>query len=86
MAVNGISKYFSAYVQQVVSSGTSQQPNAAAAATQEATETKAQTLKEAQNGDRQAIKKLQREKQAQQQTESSSISESGKGAGVDAKV
>jgi hypothetical protein len=85
MSVNGISELFSSYVQQVVSSGTSQ-PNAAAAATQEATETKAQTLKEAQKGDRQAIKKLQREQQAQQQTESSGATEPGKGEGVDAKA
>ena len=82
MSVSGISKDLSSYVQQVVSSGSP--VNTLAAAAQEATETKAQTLKEAQKGDRVAIKKLQREQQ--QQTQSSSVSEPGKGDAVDAKV
>jgi len=79
MSISGITKDLSSYVKGVVSSGAS--PTSVAAAAQEATETKAQTLKEAQKGDRVAIKKLQHE---QEQEQAQSISQSGDG--IDAKA
>ena len=91
MSVSSITSAFSNYAQKVTggsSAGGSQA--ATAGALQEATETKAQTAKEAKNGDRVAVRKLhqlqQKEDQQQAQTESAPATEPGKGDQVDTKA
>jgi hypothetical protein len=84
MSIGSITSAFSNYAQQLTgSSGAT--PSSAASALQEATETKAQTEKEARNGDRVAVKKLQHEQQQESQ-DSDSSSEAGKGEQVDTKA
>ncbi len=84
MSVSSVTNAFASYAQQTTGASTAGGSNSAGAnALQEATETKAQTAKEAQKGDRVAIKKLQRE---QQQETESGASEPGKGAKVDNKA
>jgi hypothetical protein len=84
MAVSGISSAFSGYVQKTLA-GAGTASSTQSAALQEATETKAQTLKEAQSGDRAAIKKLSQVQsaQAQQTASQTPASEPGKGVTVD---
>jgi hypothetical protein len=88
MPVNAVTNAFSNYAQKVVggSSGGSTPPSTSAAL-QEAMETKAQTAKEARNGDRVAIRKLQRiEQQNQQAQDESSTSAPDKGIAIDQKA
>lgn len=83
MSIGAVTNSFAAYAQQVVSGGTPK-PNSVAAAAQEATETQATTLKEAQNGDPLARKKLLKASQEkQQQAAQAKASEPGKGGVVD---
>ena len=69
---------------QNVASGGSGSTNSAAAAAQEATETKAQTMKEAQAGDPVARRKLAKmeAQEAQQEEQQSAPSESGTGTSI----
>jgi len=90
MSVSSITRAFSNHAHQVTggsSAGGGQ--SSAAAALQEAMETKAQTAKEARNGDRVAIKRLQRLNQQQQQQQSDTPvapSETAKGKQVNTKA
>jgi hypothetical protein len=85
MSVNPVNSSIATFVQRVASGGTSQsQPSAMASAVQEATETPDVTLKEAQKGDKIAIRKLQQEQQAkQQQSAHAKAPEPGKGSHID---
>jgi hypothetical protein len=85
MSVNPVNSSIAAFVQRVASGGASQsQPTAMASAVQEATETPNVTLKEAQKGDKVAIRKLQQEQQAkQQQAAHAKAPEPGKGSRID---
>ena len=84
MSISSVASAFAGYAQQVTG-GASAQSSGLSSALQEATETKAQTTKEAQKGDRVAKAKLQREQQAQQLENQTSASEPGKGEQVDHK-
>jgi hypothetical protein len=83
MALNSVTSAFSAFAQQVTSGGAAN-PNTPAAVAQEAAETPAATVKEAQHGDLVARKKLAKA-QAQQQAaaQQAPASEPGKGNLID---
>lgn len=87
MSVNSVSSLVSSCAKQVTSGSTGGAPktNAVAAAIQEATESQTTTLKEAQNGDPIARKKLLKQQQAAQQQKAvhTKASEPGKGGAVD---
>ena len=87
MSVSAITSAFSNYAQSVVgttSAGPASAASASSSAMQEATETVAQTKKEAAHGDRVAKAKLAHEQQQQQQQQASTgPSEPGKGALID---
>ena len=83
MTVSSITSSFSSYTQKVTGGSSSGKQSAGAAALQEASETQAQTAKEARNGDSVAIQKLAR---LQQQQAEAGTSEPGKGQVVDKKV
>ena len=86
MSVNPVGSSVAAFAQKVASGGATQ-PNTVAAAVQEATETPQTTLKEAQKGDKVAIRKLQQEQQAkQQQSAHAKASEPGKGGHLDSEA
>ncbi len=86
MSISAVTSAFAAHAQQVVSgTSTPADPNSAKALAQEATETQAQTLKEAQNNDpvaKRKLAKLQAQHQ-QQQAPAAKASEPGKGTSVD---
>ena len=85
MSIDAVTRAFSAQALQVASGG-SAKPNAVQAAAQEATETAATTLKEAQRGDPVAkakLLKLQAQQQQQQQATQARPAEPGKGTAVD---
>ena len=80
MSVNSITSAFAGYAQRLTGGGST-----SAAALQEATETHAQTLKEAHNGDRVAMKRLQHQRQQQEESQPSAA-DPGKGVQVDQKA
>jgi hypothetical protein len=82
MSVSPVNNSIAAYAQRVTSGSTSPS-SSMAAAVQEAIETPDVTAKEARAGDKVAIRKLQQEKQAQQQASQTSTQEPGKGTRLD---
>ena len=84
MSISAVTSAFAAHAQQVVSGPSAPaNPNSAKALAQEATETQAQTLKEAQNNDPVAKRKLAKLEAQQQQAAPPNALEPGKGAAVD---
>ena len=83
-AVQAITSAFASYAQKSVAAPAAQ-PGSAAAATQEATETQATIVREAQHGDKIAQRKLSQIQSAGQQSQAAPprASEPGKGARVD---
>jgi len=84
MSVSAVTNSFATYAQKVVSGGTSK-TDPLAAAVQEATESQATTIKEAQSGDpiaRRKLLKLQAQEQQDQAAHAKPV-EPGKGSAVD---
>ena len=87
MSVSAVTNTFAAYAQQVTggTSSSASNPNTVAAARDEATESRATTIKEAQAGDPIAKKKLLKLKAQEQQAQAAEAktAEPGKGTAVD---
>jgi hypothetical protein len=83
MSVSSVTNAFASYAQKLT--GSASAPSSGSSALEEATETKAETTKEAQKGDRVAKALLQREQQQQQLEAPTTAAEPGKGEQVDKK-
>ena len=81
MSVSSITQAYSQYAQQAATTGSPGGTQASvAAAVQEANESKATTVREAKNGDRVAIRKLQRQGQQPAPTPDASVAHRHTGA------